>query len=80
MLIMKSIATGYGKLSSSRFEKFSYGLLKLELMKYSINGKKRFSMIGEEKIKIPMSDKKRSLNLSTSVAIILSESIRQIKI
>tara|TARA_B100001989_G_C24548461_1_gene472570 strand:- start:116 stop:310 length:195 start_codon:yes stop_codon:yes gene_type:complete len=53
MLIMKSMATGYGKLSSSRFEKFSYGLLKLELMKYSINGKKRFSMIGEENIKIP---------------------------
>ena len=53
MLIMKSIATGYGKLSSSRFEKFSYGLLKLELMKYSINGKKRFSMIGEENIKSP---------------------------
>ena len=53
MLIMKSMATGYGKPSSTRFEKFSYGLLKLELMKYSINGKKRFSMIGEENIKIP---------------------------
>ena len=53
MLIMKSMATGYGKLSSSRFEKFSYGLLKLELMKYSINGKKRLSIIGEENIKIP---------------------------
>ena len=38
---------------SSRFEKFSYGLLKLELMKYSINGKKRLSIIGEENIKIP---------------------------
>ena len=34
----------------------------------------------KEKIKIPMIDKKRSLNLSTSVAIILSESIRQIKL
>ena len=33
-----------------------------------------------EKIKIPMVDKKRSLNLSTSVAIILSESIRQIRL
>ena len=33
----------------------------------------------KEKIKIPMVNKKRSLNLSTSVAIILSESIRQIK-
>ena len=53
MLIMKSIATGYGKLSSSRFEKFSYGLLKFEVMKYSINGKKRLSIIGEENIKIP---------------------------
>ena len=34
----------------------------------------------KEKIKIPMVGKKRSLNLSTSVAIILSESLRQIKI
>ncbi len=34
----------------------------------------------KKKIKIPMVDKKRSLNLSTSVAIILSESIRQLKI
>ncbi len=34
----------------------------------------------KEKIKIPMVDRKRSLNLSTSVAIILSESLRQIKI
>ncbi len=33
----------------------------------------------KEKIKIPMIGKKRSLNLSTSVAIILSESIRQLK-
>lgn len=33
-----------------------------------------------EKIKIPMVDKKRSLNLSTSVAIILSESLRQIRL
>ena len=33
-----------------------------------------------EKIKIPMIDKKRSLNLSTSVAIILSESLRQIRL
>ena len=34
----------------------------------------------KEKIKIPMIGKKRSLNLSTSVAIILSESIRQLKL
>ncbi len=34
----------------------------------------------KQKIKIPMVDKKRSLNLSTSVAIILSESIRQLRI
>ena len=32
------------------------------------------------KIKIPMIEKKRSLNLATSVAIVLSESIRQIKL
>ena len=32
----------------------------------------------ENKIKIPMVKKKRSLNLSTSVAIILSENLRQI--
>ena len=31
------------------------------------------------KIKIPMMEKKRSLNLSTSVAIVLSENIRQLK-
>ena len=34
----------------------------------------------KQKIKIPMVDKKRSLNLSTSVAIILSESIRQLRV
>ncbi len=34
----------------------------------------------KQKIKIPMIDKKRSLNLSTSVAIILSESHRQLKL
>ena len=33
-----------------------------------------------QKIKIPMVNKKRSLNLSTSVAIILGESIRQLNI
>ena len=32
---------------------------------------------GEYKIKIPMIKEKRSLNLSTSVAIVLSENIRQ---
>ncbi len=32
----------------------------------------------ENKIKIPMIKKKRSLNLSTSVAIVLSENLRQI--
>jgi len=31
----------------------------------------------ESKIKIPMVEKKRSLNLATSVAIVLSESLRQ---
>ena len=34
----------------------------------------------KQKIKIPMINKKRSLNLSTSVAIILSESQRQLKL
>ena len=34
----------------------------------------------KQKIKIPMISKKRSLNLSTSVAIILSESQRQLKL
>ena len=34
----------------------------------------------KQKIKIPMIPKKRSLNLSTSVAIILSESQRQLKL
>ena len=33
----------------------------------------------KNKLKIPMIDKKRSLNLSTSVAIVLTESLRQIK-
>ena len=33
----------------------------------------------KNKLKIPMIDKKRSLNLSTSVAIVLAESLRQIK-
>ena len=33
----------------------------------------------KNKIKIPMISKKRSLNLSTSVAIVLAESLRQIK-
>ena len=34
----------------------------------------------KQKIKIPMINKKRSLNLSTSVAIILGESLRQLKL
>ena len=34
----------------------------------------------KQKIKIPMINKKRSLNLSTSVAIILGESTRQLKL
>ena len=33
----------------------------------------------KNKLKIPMIDKKRSLNLSTSVAIILAERLRQLK-
>ena len=33
----------------------------------------------KNKLKIPMIDKKRSLNLSISVAIVLAESLRQIK-
>ena len=33
----------------------------------------------KNKLKIPMIDEKRSLNLSTSVAIILAESLRQLK-
>ena len=33
----------------------------------------------KNKLKIPMVNKKRSLNLSTSVAIVLAESLRQIK-
>ncbi len=32
-----------------------------------------------EKLKIPMSKNKRSLNLATSVGILLSEQIRQLK-
>ena len=35
--------------------------------------------IVDEKLKIPMENNKRSLNLSTSVAIVLSEYLRQIK-
>ena len=34
----------------------------------------------QHRLTVPMIDKKRSLNLSTSVAIILSESMRQIKL
>ena len=41
---------------------------------------KKIHNLLKEKIKIPMIDRKRSLNLSTSVAIILSESLRQIKL
>ena len=33
-----------------------------------------------DKLKIPMMDKKRSLNIASSVAIILAESLRQIKL
>jgi tRNA (cytidine/uridine-2'-O-)-methyltransferase len=35
--------------------------------------------IADEKLKIPMSKNKRSLNLATSVGIVLAEQIRQIK-
>ena len=40
----------------------------------------KVNKILKQKIKIPMIDKKRSLNLSTSVAIILGESQRQLKL
>ena len=35
--------------------------------------------IVNEKLKIPMTENKRSLNLATSVGIVLAEQIRQIK-
>jgi len=35
--------------------------------------------IANEKLKIPMSENKRSLNLATSVGIVLAEQIRQVK-
>ena len=41
---------------------------------------KKIHNLVKNKIKIPMIDKKRSLNLSTSVAIVLSESIRQLNL
>ena len=34
----------------------------------------------EDKLKIPMNDKVRSLNIASSVAIVLAESLRQIKL
>ena len=34
----------------------------------------------ENRLKIPMNDKARSLNISSSVAIVLAESLRQIKL
>tara|TARA_B100000579_G_scaffold218392_1_gene178606 strand:- start:108 stop:590 length:483 start_codon:yes stop_codon:yes gene_type:complete len=40
----------------------------------------RVHKLVKNKLKIPMIEKKRSLNLATSVAIVLSESIRQIKL
>jgi tRNA (cytidine/uridine-2'-O-)-methyltransferase len=39
---------------------------------------KKIHRLLKNKLKIPMLNKKRSLNLSTSVAIVLAESIRQI--
>ena len=34
----------------------------------------------EDKLKIPMNDKVRSLNIASSVAIVLAESLRQIEL
>ena len=34
----------------------------------------------KDRLKIPMNDKVRSLNISSSVAIVLAESLRQIKL
>ena len=39
---------------------------------------KMYTKIIKNKLKIPMLEKKRSLNLAISVAIILSENLRQI--
>ena len=48
--------------------------------KESVGVPNKVHKILKQKVKIPMIDKKRSLNLSTSVAIILSESQRQLKL
>ena len=40
---------------------------------------KKIHELINDKLKIPMMDKKRSLNIASSVAIILAESLRQIK-
>jgi tRNA (cytidine/uridine-2'-O-)-methyltransferase len=41
---------------------------------------KKIHELINDKLKIPMMDKKRSLNIASSVAIILAESLRQIKL
>ena len=71
--------TSFHKRVISFYFCIKYGI-SLLFGKESAGVPKKVHNLLKEKIRIPMVGKKRSLNLSTSVAIILSESLRQIKL
>ena len=64
--------------ASRAYTKFSFNMKDTILFgRESAGVPNKIHSLADNRLKIPMSNKKRSLNLSTSVAIVLSEAMRQ---
>ena len=64
--------------ASRAYTKFSFSMKDTILFgRESAGVPNKIHSLADNRLKIPMSNKKRSLNLSTSVAIVLSEAMRQ---
>ena len=64
--------------ASITYTKFSFNMKDTILFgRESAGVPNKIHSLADNRLKIPMSNKKRSLNLSTSVAIVLSEAMRQ---
>ena len=64
--------------ASKAYTKFNFNMKDTILFgRESAGVPNKIHNLADNRLKIPMSDEKRSLNLSTSVAIVLSEAMRQ---
>ena len=64
--------------ASKAYTKFNFNMKDTILFgRESAGVPNKIHNLADNRLKIPMSNKKRSLNLSTSVAIVLSEAMRQ---